>query len=145
MTPTPDTGSLAGTALETLGSLLDRDLGRDAIHLATICVTSDERVYPGQEIGLAGELKVSPRADKLIGIVDPFIKGSVNPGLHFWLVLYPRTITSLRHAWTHPAFESATLPETRPNMLAQPKAEMVEPPDEDEEDEEYFECSDCVN
>lgn len=106
--PTPDTGTLAGTALETLGTVFDADLGRDAIHLATIAVTTDERLHPGQHVGLVGEGKVSARAEKTIGIVDPFLNAGAFPGQRFWLVLYPRTITSLRHVWTHPAFEMLT-------------------------------------
>lgn len=99
----PDSGSMPGTALETLGTTFDEDHGRDAIHLATIAVTSDDMVFPSQHVSLVGPGKVGPYGDT-IGIVDPFIRGPVPAGRRFWLVLYPRTITSLRHVWTHPAF-----------------------------------------
>ena len=107
--PTPDTGTLPGTALETYGKLLNGDAGRDAIHLAVYAVTTDERLFPGQHVGIASfgddGIKVSASAEALIGIVDPFLDGSIYPGQWFWLTLYPRTITSLRHEWTHPAFD----------------------------------------
>lgn len=92
------------TALDTLGQLLSADPGRDAIHLATYAVTSEEKVFPGQHVGIVEGSLVSPNVAKLIGIVDPFLAGAVHPGQMFWLVLYPRTITSLRHVWTHPDF-----------------------------------------
>jgi hypothetical protein len=95
----------ATNALDTLGEILPSDPGRDAIHLATYAVTSDERLFPGQHIGFVGE-KVSAKAEKLIGIVDPFLPAGAYPGQMFWMLLYPRTITSLRHSWTHPAFEA---------------------------------------
>lgn len=97
-------GSMAGAALETLGTTFSESYGRDAIHLATIAVTSSERLYGGQHVGLLPDQTVSAKAPKLIGIVDPFLQMTV-VGERFWLVLYPRTITSLRHVWTHPEFD----------------------------------------
>lgn len=105
--PTPDAGSLAGTALETLGAVIDGDLGRDAIHLAAIAVEAAERLFPGQDVGLLDDKRASTKVAETIAIVDPFVRGQVNKGQWFWMILYPRTITSLRHVWTHPAFGEA--------------------------------------
>lgn len=90
------------TALETLGTYITGDEARDAIHLAVVPMVASEKVYPGQHLAADGKPAGTP-----VGIVDPFLPGPVNVGQHFWLVLYPRTITSLRHAWTHPAFPEA--------------------------------------
>jgi len=67
------------TALETLGTILAAtESNRDAIHLAVVPVTSDERLFPNQHVGLvAGSHdKVSSIigvTEKFIGIVDPFL------------------------------------------------------------------------
>ncbi len=104
--PTPDTGSLAGTALDSYGHTFSEDRGRDAIHLAVKAMVAGERLWPGQNVGVAEDGMAWFDISKVdhIGIVDPFLEGSVMPGQWFWLTLYPRTITSLRHEWTHPAF-----------------------------------------
>ncbi|HEY7426992.1 MAG TPA: hypothetical protein VH682_22345 [Gemmataceae bacterium] len=93
-----------------LGQLIeDGDRRRDAIHIAVAPVTAAHRLAPGQHVGLVQEgnpERVGP-CDRNIGVVDPFLKGEVEPGQRFWLFLYPGTITGLRHVWTHPAFTAA--------------------------------------
>ena len=88
-----------------VGRVFDEQQGRDAIHFAVLSVYSMVKVYPGQELGLMDSGKayeVGPSVFPL-GIVDPFLTHPVQPGQWFWLYLFPKTITSLRHVWTHPA------------------------------------------
>jgi hypothetical protein len=93
-----------------LGQLIeDGDRRRDAIHVAVAPVTAAGRLVPGQHVGLIREDDpelVGP-CDRTIGIVDPFLAEEVEAGQRFWLLLYPGTITALRHVWTHPAFTRA--------------------------------------
>lgn len=97
-----DKRSVATDALETLGTIIT-DGGRDAIHLAVEPTVAAEKLHPGQDVGIDGTTK-NP-----VGIVDPFLRSAVLPGEKFWLVVYPRQITSLRHVWSHPAFPSEPL------------------------------------
>lgn len=104
------THTVATDALATLGMIIDETAGRDAIHLAVEPVVAAEKLYPGQHVGFVDGGVGG--AGKHIGIVDPFISGFIAPGQRFWLVVYPRQITSLRHVWEHPAFpSSASVPE----------------------------------
>lgn len=98
-------------ALATLGTIINEDVGRDAIHIATYPVTASEQLFPGQHIGI-GPDGATTKADH-IGIVDAFLTGPVFPGQRFWMMLYPRTITSLRHEWTHPAIDAASIEDAR--------------------------------
>jgi hypothetical protein len=101
-----DKRQLTTDALETLGNIITENEKRDAIHLAVEPIRATQKLYPGQDVGLvAGGAGVT---DNPIGIVDPFLKTPVLAGEWFWLVLYPRQITSLRHVWEHPAFEPTT-------------------------------------
>lgn len=86
-------------AVATMGTILTDEEGRDAVHIAVIAVVAQQRLYPGQNIDKNGSTD-----GELIGIVDPFLKERISIGQKFWLFLYPRTITSLRHVWEHPAF-----------------------------------------
>lgn len=90
-------------ALATLGTIIETG-ERDAIHLAVEPIIAAENLYPGQHIGIV-DGKATTKADKKLGIVDPFISGFVPQGQKFWLIVYPRQITSLRHVWSHPDFE----------------------------------------
>ena len=93
-----------------LGQLAEfGDRRRDAIHVAVAAVKAAARLRPGEHVGLVEEanLELVGPCDRNIGIVDPFLPGEVEPGQRFWLLLYPGTITGLRHVWTHPAFQAA--------------------------------------
>lgn len=41
--------------------------------------------------------------------MDPYLRRDVAFGEQCWLFLYPGSITSLRHEWTHPAFPAAEM------------------------------------
>ena len=87
------------------------DRKRDAIHIAVAPVQAVEELKPGERIGFAeaGNVeKVRKMDEGAVGIVDPFLEyGPVDKGGWFWMFLFPNTITSLRHDWTHPAFGDA--------------------------------------
>ena len=87
-----------------LGQIIRTEQQRDAIHVAVAPVEAAEDLQMGWHVGLDADGKATTKVAKAIGIVDPFLRGPVPKGERFWLFLYPGTITSLRHDWTHPAF-----------------------------------------
>jgi hypothetical protein len=101
-----------------LGCLItDGDRRRDAVHVAVAPVTAAGRLVPGQHVGFvhAGDTERVGASENPLGIVDPFLREGVQQGQRFWLFLYPNTVTSLRHVWTHPAF-ALRVPTTVPAM-----------------------------
>lgn len=98
---------ISNDALDTLGMIHPHQQYRDAIHLAVEPVIAGERLNPGEHIflrdGKAYGNTGATNNPPLLGIVDPFLEDKVNAGQPFWLVIYPRKITSLRHVWSHPA------------------------------------------
>ena len=98
-------------ALDTLGKIHVYDEHRDAIHLGVEPVTAGEVLKPGDHILLHDGFAYLAHShkDKTLGIVDPFLLEDVQPGQKFWLVVYPREITSLRHVWEHPDFPKSEL------------------------------------
>lgn len=75
-------------------------IGRDAIHVAVVPMIAKSRLYPGNHIDADG----NRTGGELVGIVDPYLTVPVEKGQKFFMFLYPGTVTSLRHVWTHPAF-----------------------------------------
>lgn len=104
-----DKRAVSTDALETLGTIISENEKRDAIHLAVIPMVAEHRMVPGAHVGIV-EGKASAYTAKRIGIVDPFLTQDVMEGERFWLVIYPRKITSLRHVWTHPDIDEETVP-----------------------------------
>jgi hypothetical protein len=96
-------------ALDTLGTHpIPDNSGRDAIHLAVEPVIAGVRLRPGERVKIEEGFGV-PAGHDATGIVDPFLSDLVQSGQRFWFVVLPRTITSLRHVWSHPSFpEEAT-------------------------------------
>lgn len=89
----------------TLGKQPSATDQTDAIHFAIAPVIANEDLQPGDHVGLIdAERMIVGKTDNPIGIVDPFLSHNVENGDRVWLMLYPNTITSLRHEWTHPAF-----------------------------------------
>lgn len=109
---TADNRTVATDALATLGTILTGDEKRDAIHIAVIACEAGEVIDHGDDVCIRDGKAYSahnPRdlddpANRALGIADPFLPGRhIHPGERFWLLIYPRVITSLRHVWTHPA------------------------------------------
>lgn len=113
---------------------------RDAIHVAVICVEAAMHLQPGDHVSVKIEGDGKYLAAKSgwgvqkVGIVDPFLPREVMRGQKFWLFLYPGTITSLKHHWTHPAFPDVEEPKV--------VEKIVEKVVYRERDEQYG-CSEC--
>lgn len=99
-----DNRSVATDALATLGTIIDDKQKRDAIHLAVEPIVAGEVLRPGNHIKIDKGVAYRIATGEGLSIVDPFLGGTVKKGERFWLILYPRTINSLRHVWSHPSF-----------------------------------------
>jgi hypothetical protein len=95
----------------TLGKYIDKSETRDAIHIAVAPVSSKFDLRVGEHIDLVKSshtIVMPAKKGKGIGIVDPFLNvpnGKIPAGQSFFMLLYPQTITSLNHVWSHPSFE----------------------------------------
>lgn len=121
-----DKRSVSTDALETLGTIIGVHEKRDAIHLAVEPVTAGEMLYPRADIGIHGGKAYSlknPRRVKALGIVDPFLTKPVKKDERFWLIIYPRQITSLRHVWSHPDFEQDEASSSYPQISSKEASE----------------------
>lgn len=87
-----------------LGTLCPPEATRDAVHVAIAPVIAGIHINPGQHVGLTVNGLADPKRPP-IGVADPFLSGPIIKGERFYLFLYPGTIQSLRHEWTHPGFD----------------------------------------
>jgi hypothetical protein len=118
-------------AVATMGMILPDDAGgRDAVHVAVFSAVSFDILLPGSKLVLVsynecGDSRVEEAlVDRgtlayTIAIVDPFLTKPIKSGQRFWAYLLPRTITALKHQWSHPAFgDVSTAYATPSNKLA---------------------------
>lgn len=107
--------------------------GRDAVHVAVYPAVAACRLQPGEPVQRteSGRFEPADDGDVCLGIVDPYLTRPVSKGGRFWLCLYPNTVTSLRHEWSHPAFPAMTEPPPSPQPAP---AKTVTPGPEEEED-----------
>ncbi len=111
---------MSGNIQTEIGKLITSPQERDAIHVAVAPVVAADDLHPGDHVGFCDDCdeRARNRVSKpnsfsnheTIGIVDPFLKAPVKYGDKFWLFLYPNTVTSLKHHWTHPAFHQEEEP-----------------------------------
>lgn len=89
-----------------IGKIITGSPQKDAIHCAVAPMRAGEILMPGQHVALVSgwAYGANAKSQPAIGVVDPFLTGTVHREQRFWLFLYPQTITSLRHEWTHPDF-----------------------------------------
>jgi hypothetical protein len=102
---------------DKVGTLIKGTEHRDAIHVAIAPVVAGEVINPGEHVGFpVGDASAVFRESseiEAIGVVDPYLRRAVEIGQRFFIFLYPGTVTSLRHQWTHPAFrEPDEIPES---------------------------------
>ena len=95
--------------LNQIGKLLGRDESatRDAIHIAVLPAIAAQDLAPGDHIRLDNGRAWQQGMRGAVGIVDPFLKTGPTKGARFWVFVYPGTITSLHHIWTHPEIEQS--------------------------------------
>jgi hypothetical protein len=111
---TADNRSVHTDALATLGNVISDQEKRDAIHIAVEPVQAAKELWPGDHVYLIDGMafgdnhwNIRDSGKNYVGIVDPFLINPVKAGDWFWLLVYPRQITSLRHVWEHPDFAPA--------------------------------------
>lgn len=95
--------------LKALGKLVPDEMARDAVHVAVVPMLAAISLKPGQHVGTDGHGRISA-SEPHIGVVDPYLRAPLKAGDRCWLFLYPGSITSLRHEWTHPALGATAAP-----------------------------------
>ena len=93
---------------KSIGLVLEEEKPRDAIHVAVISVTVKHRFMPGQPVGVIDGVA---SVDNPVGIIDPYLSSPADPGHWYWVFLFPGTISSLNHSWTHPGLPEEVLME----------------------------------
>lgn len=112
------------TTMARIGELsTDQEAGlRDAFHVPSILVTSNDTLVPGECVSfLDASTVVAATRFSYQAIIDPFIEDSVAPGQKVWAFIRPHLVGSLTHH-----FDAYSIPDMPV-----------------EENEDYDECAGC--
>ena len=99
--------------VELLGKIIPNDSAdavRDCIHIAVAPVIASEVLRAGQSVNFVHDSTTHVEGvlpSERIGVVDPYLKEAVAKGQRIFIFLNPGSITSLRHTWIHPAFDTS--------------------------------------
>ena len=89
-----------------IGKIIREQRFQDAIHIAVAPIQAAHIMKPGDHVTvLEGKAFSLFSGHPPLGVVDPFLTHSVLEGEWFYLFLFPGSISSLRHAWTHPKLD----------------------------------------
>lgn len=114
-----------------LGTVPTENDGRDAVHIAILPMRAAQFLPSGCPVKLNKNGDAIPcDPEDAVGVVDPFLtKAQIFEGELFWLCLYPKTITSLRHVWEHPSFPLSFSGSISPEKAKAtiPKTEIITP------------------
>lgn len=115
----------------TPGTLNAVELGqRDAFHVPAIQVFSEDEVSPGDCVVFSSYDEVYlGKKESCQAIVDPFLNGTIKPGMRFWAWLMPGLVDNLIHSFSAKGVPEKPVPQSKPYV-----------PDPYEEEDE---CSGC--
>lgn len=102
-----------------LGKLIDKPVGRDAVHAPVFPAVCNGSLNPGDKLRIIRGKRVGdnyavgwlpPTNKEYDAVVDPFLTDAIPPGASFYAVLRPGSVTGLRHVYTHPALGPGPVP-----------------------------------
>jgi hypothetical protein len=94
--------------ISQIGKRLAPTQQRDAVHIAVCPVRCTEHFLPGEHVGIKDGKAIKNRGGSVecVGILDPFMPHCMVGDEYVFVFLYPGSITSLRHEWTHPKIDA---------------------------------------
>lgn len=90
-----------------IGKPITGEQYRDAIHVPVMPIVLGKGMEPGTRVYIR-DGKAYPSHGFAVGVIDPFLDGYECEGVQVWLFLFPGSIKSLRHDWTHATIDAPT-------------------------------------
>lgn len=92
-----------------IGKVITSEQHRDAIHVPVMPIILGKGMEPGTRVYIR-DGKAYPSHGFAVGVIDPFLDGWEAEGKQVWLFLFPGSIKTLRHEWTHAGIDSPAKP-----------------------------------